>query len=119
MSERTTKILDAKYEKADLPKIVEESCQHLTSTERTKLLQLLTKYEELFDGTLGDWKTSPVHLELKPGVRPFHTRTYPIPHIHKETLKREVDRLEKIGVLKWEEDSEFRSPSFGIDIGSR
>ena len=32
MSEITMKILDAKYEKADLPKIIEESCQHLTST---------------------------------------------------------------------------------------
>ena len=25
-----------------------------------------------------------------------------------------MDRLEKIGVLKWEEDSEYGSPSFGI-----
>ena len=75
------KILNAKYEKEDLPKLMEENCQHLTSAERQKLLLLLTKFEDLFDSTLGDWnrKTSPVHLESKPGVRPFHTRAYPIP----------------------------------------
>ena len=45
---------NAKYEKADLPKLVEESFSHLTSDECQKLLQLLIKYEGLFDGTLGD-----------------------------------------------------------------
>ena len=78
------------------------------------MLLLLTKFEDLFDGTLGDWKTSPVHLELKPGVRPFHTRAYPVPHILYKTLKKEVNRLVKIGVLKRESDSEYASPSMGI-----
>jgi hypothetical protein len=30
-----------------------------------KLLQLLVKYESLFDGTLGDWKTKPVSFQAK------------------------------------------------------
>jgi hypothetical protein len=45
-------ILDAKYEKADIPAIVEENCSHLGATDREKLLSVLLKFEPLFDGTL-------------------------------------------------------------------
>ena len=39
---------------------METQCQHLTMTQCNKLLKLLQKSEELFDGTLGTWKTDPV-----------------------------------------------------------
>jgi hypothetical protein len=51
---RMVKILDAKYEKADLPAIIRENCSHLTASNREKLLSVLLKFELLFDGTLGD-----------------------------------------------------------------
>jgi hypothetical protein len=54
------KILDAKYEKADLPAIIRENCLHLTASNREKLLSVLLKFELLFGGTLGDWKLPPV-----------------------------------------------------------
>ena len=38
---RVVKILDAKYEKVDLSKIVAENCSHLTRAERSALLSLL------------------------------------------------------------------------------
>ena len=50
-------ILDAKYEKADLHKVMENQYQHLTMTQRNELLKLLQKIEELFHGTLIIWKT--------------------------------------------------------------
>ena len=78
LTNRAVRILDAKYEKADLPKIV-DSCDHLDDTEKDELLQLLKKYEGLFDGTLGNWKTSPVHFELKEGAKLFHGRPFPVP----------------------------------------
>ena len=113
-TKRAVEILDANYEKADLPAVVKENCSHLTSADQMQLLQLLQKFEQLFDGTLGDWKTTPVKLELKEGIRPFHGRAYPVPFIHKHTLKKEVERLESIGVLKWEGASEWGSPTFII-----
>ena len=58
-------ILDAKYEKADLHKVMETQCQHLTVTQRNELIKLLQKFKELFDGTLGTWKADPVDSELK------------------------------------------------------
>ncbi len=53
-TKRVTQILDAKYQKADLQSIVRGNCKHLSADQQKKLLQLLTKYESLFDGTLGD-----------------------------------------------------------------
>jgi hypothetical protein len=53
-------ILDAKYKKADLQSIIGNNCKHLSTNQKNKLLQLLKKYELLFDGTLGDWKTKSV-----------------------------------------------------------
>jgi hypothetical protein len=60
-TKRVTRILDAKYQNADLQSIVKDNCNHLSTDQQKKLLQLLTKYELLFDGTLGDWKTKRSH----------------------------------------------------------
>ena len=54
-TKRAVNIIDAKYEKADLPTVVEDNCSHLADSERYTLLLLLKKYEELFDRTLGEW----------------------------------------------------------------
>jgi hypothetical protein len=64
------KILDAKYEKADLPAIIRENCSHLTASNREKLLSVLLKFKPLLDGTLGDWKLPSVSFELKEGMKP-------------------------------------------------
>ncbi len=95
-------ILVAKYDKADLPSIVKNNCVHLSTLHRNLLLVLLLKFEELFDGTLRDWKLLPVSFELKEGAKPYHGRPYPIPKIHKANLMKEIDRLILIGVLKWQ-----------------
>ena len=72
-------ILDAKYEKADLRAITKEDClNHLSGTEKNKLLKLLQEFEELFDRTVGDWDCNPVSLELKEGTQPYHGRPFPI-----------------------------------------
>ncbi len=67
-----TRIQYAKYSKADLQSVVRDNCKHLSANHEQKLLQLLKKYELLFDGTLGDWKTKPVSFQLKEGVSLYH-----------------------------------------------
>jgi hypothetical protein len=62
-TKHATRILDAKYKKADIQSIVSDNCKHLSANQQKKLLQLLTKYELLFDGTLGDWKIKPVSFQ--------------------------------------------------------
>ena len=55
-----------------------------------QLLQLLRKYEHLFDGTLGKWNGTKVSLDLVNGAQPYHAKAFPIPKIHMDTLKMEV-----------------------------
>ena len=59
-------------------------CQHLTMTQRNELLQLLQIFEELFDVTLGTWKTDPVNFGLKKDVKPIYLQPYPVLKVHKE-----------------------------------
>jgi hypothetical protein len=71
-TKRVARILDAKYQKSDLHSIVRDNCKHLSANQQKKLLQLLTKYELLFDGTLGDWETKLVLFQLKEGESSYH-----------------------------------------------
>ena len=76
---RIQSIIDVKYAPQDIDAIVAE-CVHLTPKERGGLSKLLNKFESLFDGTLGEWNTEPVDLELiDPDAKPYHARAYPVP----------------------------------------
>jgi hypothetical protein len=58
-TQRAVNILDANYTKADLQAVV-TNCTQLNSVEQNSKLQgLLKKFEPLFDGTLGNWRTKP------------------------------------------------------------
>ena len=85
-TKHVVEILDAKYTKADLPAIVKDNCKNLTPSERESLLSLWLKFAQLFDGTLGEWNLPPVSIQLKESAKPFHSRPYPIPKVHKATL---------------------------------
>ena len=73
---------------------------------------MLTEFEELFDGPLGHWNTEHVSLELKEGAQPYHSRAYSVPQSHKETTIKELNRLCRLGVLEFQPESEWTSPSF-------
>jgi hypothetical protein len=110
---RMKQILEAKYEPAKLSEVVNSS-KNLQHTEKQALHSLLSKYRDLFDGTLGHWIGEKYHIELKENVKPYHARAYPIPKIHEQTLKMEVNRLCKLNVLKRINRSEWGSPTFII-----
>jgi hypothetical protein len=111
-TKRVTRILDAKYKKADLQSIVRDNRKHLSIYQQKKLLQLLKKYETLFDGTLGDWKTKLVSFQLREGVSPYHGRAFPVPKIYKDQIIKEVERLCELGVLERQPASEWALPYF-------
>jgi hypothetical protein len=98
-SSRLKKILDTKYEPADLDKIA-HNCDYLTDDEQMQLLSLLHKYQHLFNGSLGTWNDKPYDIELKADAKPYHSRPFPVPKIHEATLKIELECLTKAGVLK-------------------
>ncbi len=113
-TKRVIEILDAKYDKPNLPAIVIDNCSHLTLLQQEKLLSLLLDFESRFDDTLGDWNRPPVSIKLKEGAKPYHGRPYPIPQIHKATLMKEINRLVDIGVMKMQSSSQWASPTFII-----
>ena len=54
---------------SDLKKLKEESLDYFNKSFED---QAEKDFEELFDSTLGDWKTEPVNLKLKEGATPYH-----------------------------------------------
>jgi len=110
---RVKRILDTKYDKADIEKICEEQAE-LDERQQAQLAVLLRKYEALFDGQLGGWHCQEVKLELQEGAKPYHVRAYSIPQCHIQTLKAEVECLVEIGVLKKVNGSEWAAPTFII-----
>ena len=113
-AERIQNIIDAKYCKADLPSITQE-CDLLNTEEQDQLLNLLHKFEHLFDGTLGSWNSDPVDLELKdPECKPYHSRAYPVPHSQEKKLKEEIQRLCDYGVMRKINRSEWAAHMFTI-----
>ena len=110
---RINNILDAKYNAANLKQVVTDSI-NLNKEEKAKLHKLLLKYEDMFDGTLGKWNGTPHSIHLKDNVTPYHGKAYKIPHAYEATLKKEVQRLCEIGVLKKVNHSQWAAPCFVI-----
>jgi hypothetical protein len=96
----------------DLQSIIKDNCKHLSANHQKKLLQLLAKYELLFDSTFGDCKTKPVSFQLKEGTTSYHGHAFPVKKIHKNVLIKEVERLCKWGVIEQQHASVWALPSF-------
>jgi hypothetical protein len=79
-------------------------CENLNQEEQHQLLQILPKYEHLFDGTLGEFIMEPLSLHLmNKGCKPVHARPYTVPKSVEQQLRKEIARLVVIRVLE-EED---------------
>jgi hypothetical protein len=84
MTHRTMESIDAKYEKANL-QLITSRCTYLPKEERTALLKLLLRYEDLFDGTLGTWNGPKIKMKLMKDAKPYFARPFPVPQIHEKT----------------------------------
>ena len=87
----------------------------MNTNEKDRLQILLDKFAHLFDGTLGNWRTDPVELELKnKDEKPYCDKPYPVPHSQDQKLKDEVQQLVEFGVLHKVNTSEWACPMFTI-----
>lgn len=112
-ADRLRIILEAKYEAANLREICNKS-MHLDASKQEQLFRLLSSYENLFNGQLGHWLGDEYNINLQEGAKPYHAKAFPIPYVHLETLKAEVQRLCDLGVLKRVNRSEWAAPTFII-----
>ena len=73
----------------------------LTTPEKEDFLQILLKYREAFSlrDEIGTCPFFEVSLKLKDEA-PFFVRPYPIKEDMKKVVQKEMDRLEKLGIIK-------------------
>lgn len=106
-----TKILDAMYEHMDLEDVVKMQT-HLDPQQQQQLLAVLKKYPRVFGNDLGCYPHKKFHIELQPDAKPVHRRAYPVPRVHEDTFKKELEHLVRIGVLSPQGSSEWGLPTF-------
>jgi hypothetical protein len=88
---------------------------HLNGDEQKQLLRLLSRFEDLFDGSLGTYNGRKYDIELKEGAEPFHAkRPYTVPRAYERQFRTEVERLCHLGVLKKINRSEWAAGTFVI-----
>ena len=56
----------------------------INSKRTRKYFKTFKIYEDLFDGTRGNWNTAPVELEFKDDVNPLWLQNYPVPILNEE-----------------------------------
>ena len=86
--------------------------KQLTQTQKNGILKVLLERESLFDGTVGVYPHKQFHIELIEGAVTKHQRAYPVPKIHLETFRKELNRLVDLGVLGPQGLSQWSRPSF-------
>ena len=87
----------------------------MTPEQHNDLLQLLGKFDQLFDGQLGRYNKRKFHIELKDDAIPYHVKQpYPIPEKNKQIVKDELQRQCDNGTLERVYESEWGMPLFAI-----
>ena len=72
---------------------------HLTDSQKDDTNRLLNKHIKLFDGILDVYPHNKFHIDIDKSMEPVHARAYPVPCIHLETFKTEVQHLVELRVL--------------------
>jgi hypothetical protein len=98
-AQAVSEIQAAHYEKVSIPNVIDK-CKHLNDDQRTDLTELLSNYTKLLSGKLGHYLHETVHIKIDKDAKPVHKRHYPVPRIHEQTFKDELDQLVEIGVLE-------------------
>ena len=60
---------------------------------------LLNKHKDLFDGSIEAFDVPPIQLEVREGTDPVHSRYFPVHHMHKEILYKEIQRMIALSIL--------------------
>ena len=82
------RIIDTRYEKADLNKFMTEKCQYLSPSEQESLLNILKIFEDFFGFSLGTWNTDPVDMGFKNDSKPVCLRSYSEPQLHGDMFRK-------------------------------
>ena len=70
-TERMVKMFESNYAKAELEQLAANTT-HMNAEEKNQILGIIKDFEDLFDGTLVEWDTESVELDLKTDYKPFN-----------------------------------------------
>lgn len=86
--------------------------ESLTSDQVTQLKSLIDQYQDVFSSKPEKVKGVEFKIDLKDDT-PVKVRPYPIPHSCRDILKKEIDSMLEMGVIR-ESTSAYNSPIFLI-----
>ena len=89
---------------------------YLKDKHKKFFVTITSEIQKMFDGTLAKYTIYNYTIELKEDAKPYHTKTFPIPTIYEPTLKKEVNKLIKIRVLKIINSFQWTAPTFIIPM---
>ena len=81
-----------------------------TNFPKPKLEDLVQQYPALFDGKLGTIKGVTAKLVVKENATPQYFKRRPVPYALRDKVDAELSGLEKEGVLKKVESSDWATP---------
>ncbi|KAL1446934.1 hypothetical protein WDU94_009845 [Cyamophila willieti] len=84
------------------------------STEVTRLEDILTTYEDVFQEKIGTIPSELGHLELKPDATPIFHSPRPVPYSKKLKIEQELERLEKEDIITRVDHSDWGTPIVAI-----
>ena len=89
--------------------------QHLSTMEKEKLTNVIREFEDLFQGTAGNYTGNPVQIKIRKDAKPYHARPYRIPQAQEAVTRKAIDAMIKNNVLEeYDGDSEWAAPTFGL-----
>ncbi|DAZ94195.1 TPA: hypothetical protein N0F65_000422 [Lagenidium giganteum] len=103
---RVMRILDADYTPPNLDAMLP---QELENEERAQLHEVLERHRPAFNKALGNFKAEPYHIPVEPNAKPFFGKPYPIPVIHRDTVRAGVKRPLSLGGIEPDVDSPWVS----------
>ena len=77
---------------------------------KSQLHDLLAKHSELFKDSYEGMKGLEAHITMKDGAKPILEKPRRVPYALKDEVERELDKLEKNGVIIKTERSDWASP---------
>ena len=80
------------------------------SGAESQLNDLLSKHSELFTESYEGMKGLEAHITMKSDVKPVFVKARRVPYALKEQVEKELDKLEKHGVIKKTDKSRWVSP---------
>ena len=93
------------------------ACTATTKGVQEQRVEALLKYAPVFQEGLGEMNTFTATVSVREGAKPKFWKPRPVPFALREAVKRELDRLEKAGIIEKVKYSQWAAPVVPVPKG--